>query len=63
MLQGYGMTENAAAAMVQPDGYAAAGNIGGPIPCTEVASLPTTPCAVPCCVILMLPLYTATQYG
>jgi long-chain acyl-CoA synthetase len=36
LLQGYGMTENAAAAVAQPVGYNVAGNVGGPLPCTEV---------------------------
>eukprot|EP00283_Hemiselmis_rufescens_P007943 CAMPEP_0173430042 /NCGR_PEP_ID=MMETSP1357-20121228/8569_1 /TAXON_ID=77926 /ORGANISM="Hemiselmis rufescens, Strain PCC563" /LENGTH=704 /DNA_ID=CAMNT_0014394313 /DNA_START=78 /DNA_END=2192 /DNA_ORIENTATION=+ len=36
VLQGYGMTENCAAAVVMPIGYAGTGNVGGPIPCTEV---------------------------
>ncbi|EKX31964.1 hypothetical protein GUITHDRAFT_121866 [Guillardia theta CCMP2712] len=34
--QGYGMTENAAAAVCQPPEYSATGNVGGPVPCTEV---------------------------
>ena len=33
--QGYGMTENAAAALCQPLNYLGLGNVGGPIPCTE----------------------------
>eukprot|EP00285_Hemiselmis_virescens_P006971 CAMPEP_0173389900 /NCGR_PEP_ID=MMETSP1356-20130122/13899_1 /TAXON_ID=77927 ORGANISM="Hemiselmis virescens, Strain PCC157" /NCGR_SAMPLE_ID=MMETSP1356 /ASSEMBLY_ACC=CAM_ASM_000847 /LENGTH=701 /DNA_ID=CAMNT_0014347181 /DNA_START=23 /DNA_END=2128 /DNA_ORIENTATION=+ len=36
VLQGYGMTENCAAAVVMPISYAGTGNVGGPIPCTEV---------------------------
>ena len=36
VLQGYGMTENCAAAVVQPLGYRKGGNVGGPIPCVEV---------------------------
>eukprot|EP00047_Mylnosiga_fluctuans_P017984 m.66010 g.66010 ORF g.66010 m.66010 type:complete len:695 (-) comp7368_c1_seq2:51-2135(-) len=34
--QGYGMTENAAAAFVTPPGYWGTGTCGGPLPCTEV---------------------------
>jgi len=36
VLQGYGMTENCAAAVVQPLGYRKGGNVGGPTPCVEV---------------------------
>jgi len=36
VLQGYGMTENCAAAVVMPVHYQGIGNVGGPIPCTEV---------------------------
>lgn len=36
VLQGYGMTENCAAAVVQPLGYRRGGNVGGPTPCVEV---------------------------
>jgi len=36
VLQGYGMTENCAAAIVMPMGYDKGGNVGGPIPCLEV---------------------------
>ena len=43
VLQGYGMTENAAAAVVQPLNYPGCGNIGGPLPSTEV------------CVVVVLP--------
>jgi len=34
--QGYGMTENGAAAMAQQEFYKGLGNVGGPIPCNEV---------------------------
>lgn len=34
--QGFGMTENAAAAMATPPGYLGVGTVGGPLPCTEV---------------------------
>lgn len=34
--QGYGMTENAAAAMVTPPEYLGSGTVGGPLPSTEV---------------------------
>lgn len=36
VFQGYGMTENAAAAMVTPPGYLGVGTVGGPLVCTEV---------------------------
>ncbi|EGD75308.1 acyl-CoA synthetase [Salpingoeca rosetta] len=36
VLQGYGMTENAAAACATPLGYARAGTIGEPVPCCEI---------------------------
>lgn len=36
VLQGYGMTENAAAACACPPGYIGIGSVGGPLPCTEV---------------------------
>lgn len=36
LLQGYGMTENAAAAVGTPLGYRHPGRIGAPLPCTEV---------------------------
>lgn len=36
LLQGYGLTENSAAAAVTPLGYRFPGRIGGPIPCTEM---------------------------
>jgi len=41
VLQGYGMTENCAAAVVMPWGYEVGGNVGGPIPCTEVKLMNT----------------------
>ena len=41
VLQGYGMTENCAAAVVQPWGYEVGGNVGGPIPCVEVKLMDT----------------------
>ncbi|EGD76609.1 hypothetical protein PTSG_12629 [Salpingoeca rosetta] len=34
--QGYGMTENAAAAVITPGGYTRAGTIGEPVPCCEI---------------------------
>ena len=39
--QGYGMTENFGAAVAQPLGYTALGNVGGPLPCTEVKLMDT----------------------
>ena len=36
VLQGYGMTENAAAACATPYEYRRAGTVGQPIPCLEV---------------------------
>mmetsp|Transcript_42804 Transcript_42804/g.67087 ORF Transcript_42804/g.67087 Transcript_42804/m.67087 type:complete len:717 (-) Transcript_42804:219-2369(-) len=36
VLQGYGMTENAAAAIVMPYGYDKGGNVGGPTSCVEM---------------------------
>eukprot|EP00284_Hemiselmis_tepida_P003613 CAMPEP_0174944726 /NCGR_PEP_ID=MMETSP1355-20121228/79819_1 /TAXON_ID=464990 /ORGANISM="Hemiselmis tepida, Strain CCMP443" /LENGTH=105 /DNA_ID=CAMNT_0016192047 /DNA_START=16 /DNA_END=330 /DNA_ORIENTATION=+ len=36
VIQGYGMTENFAAAVIQPFGFTRVGSIGAPIPCTEV---------------------------
>mmetsp|Transcript_4209 Transcript_4209/g.12034 ORF Transcript_4209/g.12034 Transcript_4209/m.12034 type:complete len:694 (-) Transcript_4209:64-2145(-) len=39
--QGYGMTENAAAAMAQGLPYTKCGNVGGPLPCTEVKLVDT----------------------
>jgi len=39
--QGYGMTENAAAAMAQGTAYTKCGNVGGPLPCTEVKLVDT----------------------
>jgi len=39
--QGYGMTENAAAAAAQAINYPGAGNIGGPIPSTEIKLVDT----------------------
>ena len=39
--QGYGMTENFGAAVCQPLGYSKTGNVGGPLPCTEVKLMDT----------------------
>jgi len=39
--QGYGMTENAAPAASQTMDYKGTGNVGGPIPCTEVKLVDT----------------------
>lgn len=36
VLQGYGMTENAAAASTTPLGYTRSGTIGEPVPCCEI---------------------------
>eukprot|EP00051_Salpingoeca_urceolata_P026721 m.478339 g.478339 ORF g.478339 m.478339 type:complete len:663 (+) comp21121_c0_seq1:69-2057(+) len=36
VVQGYGMTENCAAAMAGPLGYTTVGTVGCPLPCTEV---------------------------
>mmetsp|Transcript_378 Transcript_378/g.798 ORF Transcript_378/g.798 Transcript_378/m.798 type:complete len:81 (-) Transcript_378:181-423(-) len=36
VIQGYGMTENFAAAIIQPFHFTRVGSIGAPIPCTEV---------------------------
>ena len=36
VLQGYGMTENAGAAVVMPKRMRRTGTVGGPLPCVEV---------------------------
>lgn len=36
VMQGYGMTENAAAAVATPANYVSCGTVGVPLPCTEV---------------------------
>ena len=39
--QGFGMTENAAPALSQTLAYKGCGNVGGPVPCTEVKLVDT----------------------
>ncbi len=47
VLQGYGMTENCAAAVVMPLGYDKGGNVGGSAPST-VPSVAPHPCMLHC---------------